>query len=45
MEVGVEAKMDGQTNRSKPIRHFNIFEIGGITKHEYTSYVLNKLSL
>ena len=26
-------QMDGQSNRPKPIRPFNFFEVGGITMH------------
>ena len=42
---GGRGLMDGQTNRPKPIRPFNFFEVGGITMHKYTSYVPDKLNL
>ena len=36
-EVGGGGKMDGQTNRPKPICPFNFFKAGGITMHKCTS--------
>ena len=42
---GVAWRIDGQTNRPKPICPFNFFEVGGKSMLKSTSYVPVKLNL